>query len=196
MNLSLRRSGGSSRRRALASVLVFGSASGVAFSFSPSASHAPRPFAALSTRLPSAAAAGAASKHRCDASKLSAGGGDDEFFGSECILTPEGFGFASSGARVLESAGRGNGYHRAKGSDTILDVMEGISGGSADAALVFDDDTDDLIGLFTETDYIRVCIFVFSLTRICTSWLAAVDHSFQRSFLSLLLAQFSSWWHV
>lgn len=86
---------------------------------------------------------------------LAAAAADDEFFGSQSILTPKGFGFASPSSRVLESAGRGEGYHRAKGSDSILDVMAGITGGTADAALVFDDESDDLLGLFTETDYIR-----------------------------------------
>lgn len=151
MNKRLRHRGDSSRLSAIAAILAFSNTCGVAFSFSPYAGRAcaPRSFTSLSTRQPSVAA-----QNIRIVSSLTAAG-DDELFGSQCILTPEGYGFASSSARVLESAGRGNGYHRAKGSDTVLDVMAGITDGPADAALVFDDETDDLIGLFTETDYIR-----------------------------------------
>jgi len=74
----------------------------------------------------------------------------------ECNITPEGFGFSSSIDRILKSAGRNGGFYRARASDIVTDVMEGITNGKADVALVYDDETDKLVGIFTETDYIKV----------------------------------------
>uniref|UniRef100_A0A7S2N393 CBS domain-containing protein n=1 Tax=Helicotheca tamesis TaxID=374047 RepID=A0A7S2N393_9STRA len=74
----------------------------------------------------------------------------------ECALTPQGFGFSSSMSRVLESANRGPGFYRAKGTDRVIDVMDGITKGDADAALIFDG--SDLLGLFTESDYIKFSV--------------------------------------
>ena len=74
----------------------------------------------------------------------------------ECNITPEGFGFSSSIDRILTSAGRNGGFYRARSSDIVTDVMEGITNGKADVALVFDDETEKLVGIFTETDYIKV----------------------------------------
>eukprot|EP00970_Alexandrium_tamarense_P017587 scaffold10181_cov182-Alexandrium_tamarense.AAC.6 len=56
-------------------------------------------------------------------------------------LTPEGYGFSSPIERILKSRG-GLGYYRAKGSESVIDVMEGITSkdNKADVALVFDDD--------------------------------------------------------
>ncbi len=76
--------------------------------------------------------------------------------GQDCVITPEGFGFSSSIERVLKNARRMNGYYRAKASDSVTDVMEGITDGLLDVALVFDDESEKLIGIFTETDYIKV----------------------------------------
>jgi hypothetical protein len=85
---------------------------------------------------------------------------DDEaayMVGEECIITPEGFGFTTPANRVLKEAKRGVGYYRASASDLVIDVMDGITSGEQDVALVFDDkDAKKLLGLFTETDYIKV----------------------------------------
>ena len=63
---------------------------------------------------------------------------------------------------MLKLADRESGYHRAKASDSVIDVMEGINtkkGGKLDVALVFDDvDETKLLGIFTDADYIRVSI--------------------------------------
>ncbi len=88
-------------------------------------------------------------------------GGDEESYmiGEECIITPEGFGFTTPANRVLREAKRGVGYYRASASDLVIDVMDGITSGEQDVALVFDDkDAKKLLGLFTETDYMKVCI--------------------------------------
>lgn len=92
--------------------------------------------------------------------RLNVGAGidPDELMGQECIITPEGFGFSSSVDRILKSSGRNGGYYRARASDIVTDVMEGITNGGADVALVFDDETDKLSGIFTETDYIKVSV--------------------------------------
>jgi hypothetical protein len=71
-------------------------------------------------------------------------------------ITPEGTGFTSSTARVLQQAGRSPGYYRALNTDRIIDVIEAITTTDRDVALVFDATTDQVVGLFTESDYIKV----------------------------------------
>ena len=81
----------------------------------------------------------------------------DFFMDDSCSITPEGFGFSTPAERVLREANRGMGYYAATGSQRVIDVMEAITTGPYDVALVFDgDNKDTVIGLFTETDYIRV----------------------------------------
>mmetsp|Transcript_15841 Transcript_15841/g.22554 ORF Transcript_15841/g.22554 Transcript_15841/m.22554 type:complete len:783 (+) Transcript_15841:77-2425(+) len=81
------------------------------------------------------------------------------------ILTPNGYGFASTAKRILESSDRMGGYYTARASDRVIDVMDGITDGVLDVALVYDKDAlssadDDslpmngLVGLFTESDYV------------------------------------------
>lgn len=77
---------------------------------------------------------------------------NEEFFGETCLLTPEGYGFSSPADRILKESNRGNGYYTAKSNDRVIDVMAGITEGSADAALIFDG--TELLGIFTESDYI------------------------------------------
>lgn len=72
------------------------------------------------------------------------------------VLTPEGTGFSSPISRILKLARRGDGFCRSNGSDRVIDVMEAITKDVEDSALVFDDDTNELVGIFTESDYIRV----------------------------------------
>lgn len=68
------------------------------------------------------------------------------------LITPEGYGFSTPVRRILKESERG--YHRADASDTVIDVMQAITAGDYDVALVYDG--KELVGLFTETDYIRV----------------------------------------
>lgn len=72
------------------------------------------------------------------------------------VLTPEGTGFSSPISRIVKLAGRGDGFCRSNGSDRVIDVMEAITKDVQDSALVFDDDIKQLLGIFTERDYIRV----------------------------------------
>lgn len=74
----------------------------------------------------------------------------------ETILTPEGYGFSSTTGRILSVSDRRNGYYRATGSELVTNVMEGITDGTVDVALVFDDSSNQFLGIFTETDYIKV----------------------------------------
>ena len=93
----------------------------------------------------------------------------EELMTQECNITPEGFGFSSSIDRILKSSGRNGGYYRARSSDIVTDVMEGITNGKADVALVFDDETNQLVGIFTETDYIKVspmCVWARETERV------------------------------
>jgi hypothetical protein len=84
----------------------------------------------------------------------------DSSISLESSITPEGFGFSTPASRILDRAGRNNGYYKAKGSDIVTDVMEGITSGKADVAVVFDEnDSSKVSGIFTETDYIKVCFF-------------------------------------
>ena len=71
-------------------------------------------------------------------------------------LTPEGYGFSSPVGRILKSRG-GLGYYKAKSTDSVITVMEGLSSGDikGDVALVYDDD-EVLVGIFTDADYIRL----------------------------------------
>ena len=79
------------------------------------------------------------------------------FVGKENILTPEGYGFSSSVIRILDLAGRDSGYYSATTSNIVTDVMDEITNGKADVALVFQDgENGKLQGIFTETDYIEV----------------------------------------
>jgi hypothetical protein len=72
-------------------------------------------------------------------------------------LTPEGYGFSSAVGRILKEAGRQGGYYRADASEPVLDVIAAITQDrpSPDAALVYGKD-NQLLGIFTEADYIRV----------------------------------------
>ena len=117
--------------------------------------HGVVPFSAAARR-PAAAAAATANSGRHTLLK-SAASSSDQMFNSECLLTPDGFGFSSSAGRILDKAGRGQGYHRADATDRVIDVMAGIADGDGtDVALVFEDGGDELLGIFTETDYIKV----------------------------------------
>jgi Na+/H+ antiporter NhaD/arsenite permease-like protein/CBS domain-containing protein len=89
----------------------------------------------------------------------------DGFMSDECLFTPEGFGFSTPAIRVLKQAKRGKGYYKADASESVIDVMEAISSGDNDVALVFRDN-DVLLGLFTESDFIRVCKMYGSLLSI------------------------------
>jgi len=85
---------------------------------------------------------------------VGSGGGGEELFSAECLLTPEGYGFSSPAERIIKQAKRqGSGYYRASDADTVVDVMEGITEGDADMALVYGD--NGLLGIFTETDYVN-----------------------------------------
>lgn len=68
------------------------------------------------------------------------------------LITPEGYGFSTPVLRILKESERG--YHKADASDTVIDVMQAITAGDYDVALVYDG--KELVGLFTESDYIRV----------------------------------------
>jgi hypothetical protein len=72
----------------------------------------------------------------------------------ECIITPEGYGFSCPTSRILKESGRGQGFYKASASESVIDVMEAITSGTSDVALVFQG--DELLGLFTEADYIKV----------------------------------------
>lgn len=82
---------------------------------------------------------------------------DDMLVTTECRLTPEGYGFSSPASRILKKARRGRGYYRASATDRVVDVIAAITapGGILDVSLVYGED-DKLLGLFTETDYIKV----------------------------------------
>jgi hypothetical protein len=86
---------------------------------------------------------------------LNVGATSDEVFPLARSITPEGYGFSSSINRVLKAADRDGGYYKASASDIVADVMDGITDGNVDVALVFDD-SSKLVGIFTETDYIKV----------------------------------------
>lgn len=76
---------------------------------------------------------------------------------SSTFITPEGYGFTASADRILRERG-GKGFYRAKSTDSVIDVTRAITINPAehDVALVFDEEhPEEVIGLFTESDYIR-----------------------------------------
>lgn len=85
---------------------------------------------------------------------------DEECFFDDATprLTPDGFGFSSTAERILDSRKKNddednNGYYRATGDQPMIDVMAAVSDEKLEIALVFDTNKD-LLGIFTETDYI------------------------------------------
>lgn len=75
---------------------------------------------------------------------------------SSSSITPEGLGFSSPVSRILKLTTQGD-FYRALSTDLVTEVMDGITSADSatDAALVFSTD-DKLVGVFTETDYIKV----------------------------------------
>jgi hypothetical protein len=70
-------------------------------------------------------------------------------------LLPAGYGFSASMERVLKDAA--GGYYKARMDESVIDVMEGITADvNADVALVFEG--EELKGLFTDSDYIKVSL--------------------------------------
>jgi hypothetical protein len=70
-------------------------------------------------------------------------------------LLPAGYGFSTTMDRVIGDVVSG-GYYKADVGESVIDVMEGIlKDGNADVALVFEG--EELRGLFTDSDYIKVC---------------------------------------
>jgi hypothetical protein len=78
----------------------------------------------------------------------------DPLIDEGCRITPEGYGFSSPVERILKNAGRGSGFYRADASESVVDVISVITEGDQDVALVYNG--DGLLGIFTETDYIKV----------------------------------------
>lgn len=77
------------------------------------------------------------------------------FENDECFITPDGFGFSTPASRILSTAQCKPGYTKVSSSDRVVDVMDQITtSDEGDVALVYDDDAT-LVGLFTESDYIR-----------------------------------------
>jgi hypothetical protein len=98
--------------------------------------------------------------------------GEQEVFATSSLLTPEGYGFSSSVERILKKSKRNGGYYKAQGSDRVIDVMAGIANqDGADIALVFGDGDGDLLGIFTETDYIKVRAYAMLCSCDCNTWL-------------------------
>lgn len=59
---------------------------------------------------------------------------------------------------LSETSSKGS-YYKADVDESVIDVMEGITADlNADVALVFEG--EELRGLFTDSDYIKVCVFV------------------------------------
>jgi len=105
----------------------------------------------------------------------------ESLLGTQTLFTPDGYGFSTDAARILREAKRQGGYHKASASDRVVDVMDAITSGVQDVALVFDSaspegpngTTQNLLGLFTETDYIRVRLQVF----LCVNALQSTSSS-------------------
>ena len=87
----------------------------------------------------------------------------------------DGYGLSSSAERIFQEAQRpNNGYYRAYSNETVVDVMQQIlldTSNEYDIALVYNHETpNELLGIFTEADYIR-----YSTERAQTSEVCIVD---------------------
>ena len=89
-------------------------------------------------------------------------------FSDQCLLTPEGYGFSSTAERIIEKSSKGDttGFVTVKADTRVIDVMTEITEGDEDVALVYDG--TELLGIFTESDYIdvsstcyRICVVTF-----------------------------------
>lgn len=71
----------------------------------------------------------------------------------------DGYGLSSSAQRIFIEAQRpNNGYYRAYSNETVVDVMQQIldTSDAYDIALIYNhENTNELMGIFTEADYIR-----------------------------------------
>jgi len=90
------------------------------------------------------------------------------------FLTPEGTGLSSPISRIVRLSKRGKGFYRAGGADRVVDIMEGITAGVEDVALAYDEETKKLLGIFTESDYIKVrsllcCYLVYTSLSVTLS---------------------------
>ena len=76
----------------------------------------------------------------------------------ETMITPEGYGFTAPAKRIVSESNReGSGYYRASSTENIMSVINAITSvDDYDVALVFDAETDKILGLFTEADFIKV----------------------------------------
>ena len=146
---------------ALGAVLALSTGDSVvreASAFSTPAHHpAPRSAAHMMSSRSSAFASSTSGSARTVRHMAATETGEQEMFATSSLLTPEGYGFSSSVERILKTSQRNSGYYKAQGSDRVIDVMGGIANQEgADIALVFGDDDGDLLGIFTEADYIKV----------------------------------------
>ena len=81
---------------------------------------------------------------------------DTVALGEASLFPPKGYGFTSTIRRILDAPNCRSGYYRAFSNETVMDVMDCISSGSEDVALVFDESSGRFLGLFAETDYLKV----------------------------------------
>ncbi len=80
-------------------------------------------------------------------------------------MTPEGYGFSATAERIITNAKRGNnGFYKAKSTDKVIDIMGGITSGTEDVALIYED--SELLGIFTESDYINVSIMLMLILML------------------------------
>lgn len=81
----------------------------------------------------------------------------------ECLFTPEGYGFSSPMGRILSTSPvAGSGYYRASATQELMEVMNEISQRETktpDVALVYNDEDGSFVGIFTERDFINVCMY-------------------------------------
>lgn len=110
-------------------------------------------------------------------------------------MTPEGYGFSSPIHRILKLSTSHGQYYKASASDCVTKVMDGITNGvmSSNAALVFaDDDDKTLVGIFTETDYIKVSTNIKGVWTNQSTCIDGVQSSRHPDTFSLFLMLFST----
>jgi Na+/H+ antiporter NhaD/arsenite permease-like protein/CBS domain-containing protein len=85
-----------------------------------------------------------------------------------------GYGLSSTAQRIFQESKRQNdGYYKAYSNETVIDVMQHIlDTPDYDIALIFDNtdtNSDQLLGIFTETDYIKYSTERANIMETCTT---------------------------
>mmetsp|Transcript_17806 Transcript_17806/g.25675 ORF Transcript_17806/g.25675 Transcript_17806/m.25675 type:complete len:192 (-) Transcript_17806:1820-2395(-) len=91
-------------------------------------------------------------------------------------VTPEGFGFSTPASRIISAAGSSSRYYRAGPNDPVSNVIAAISSSTGNSIALIFDSSGDMLGAFTETNFIKVSIRCDKRRRFIISFLLFLTH--------------------